>query len=333
MQDEPAFLDDIKAAGDDDGPRLIYADYLQERGDPISQARAEFIRVQCALESLPDDAPERPSLRLREEELLTVHWDSWIKPVCQALSEPLPFRSSVRESRYDLAWSEPDRSRHWIKQIPMASQDFAYLQGISFLRGFASQIAITAKTHNGPNYIARLAEKVPLEGLSLFRFEAPAIEATLKAFDASQLTSFELVFFPMPTTQMATTISAMANARDLILNYCRDTFFDATEFLATTRQKKLRKLILRSCLTSADSLRKLLESPTMAEIEVVVMENCRIGNSSVNAIVELLKSPKLRKLDLSNNALGGSALRRLQSIYGVRFVVDGRYTQPELLTQ
>src|SRR5262245_58863227 len=41
-----AFLKAIAEAPDDDGPRLVYADWLEEHGDP---ARAEFIRVRCEL--------------------------------------------------------------------------------------------------------------------------------------------------------------------------------------------------------------------------------------------------------------------------------------------
>jgi len=41
----PALIDAILAAPDDDGPRLVYADWLTEQGDP----RGEFIQVQCTL--------------------------------------------------------------------------------------------------------------------------------------------------------------------------------------------------------------------------------------------------------------------------------------------
>jgi uncharacterized protein (TIGR02996 family) len=41
-----AFLQAILADPDDDAPRLVDADWLDERGDP---ARGEFIRVQCQL--------------------------------------------------------------------------------------------------------------------------------------------------------------------------------------------------------------------------------------------------------------------------------------------
>jgi uncharacterized protein (TIGR02996 family) len=40
------FLSAICAAPDDDTPRLVFADWLQENGDPD---RAEFIRLQIAV--------------------------------------------------------------------------------------------------------------------------------------------------------------------------------------------------------------------------------------------------------------------------------------------
>ena len=47
--DEQSFLAAIYAAPDDDTPRLVFADWLQENGD---EPRAEFIRIQCELERL-----------------------------------------------------------------------------------------------------------------------------------------------------------------------------------------------------------------------------------------------------------------------------------------
>lgn len=61
------FLRDIQASPSADGPRLAYADWLAQRGDPL----AEFIRVQCALEPVREqDSEEARQLRQREEDLL-----------------------------------------------------------------------------------------------------------------------------------------------------------------------------------------------------------------------------------------------------------------------
>jgi uncharacterized protein (TIGR02996 family) len=48
--DEAALLAAVLAGPDDDLPRLVYADWLDENGRP---ERAEFIRVQCELAQLP----------------------------------------------------------------------------------------------------------------------------------------------------------------------------------------------------------------------------------------------------------------------------------------
>jgi uncharacterized protein (TIGR02996 family) len=65
------FLDRIAAAPDDDAPRLVFADWLDDQGDA---AYAEFIRVQCALARRQD--PPEP-LRAREAELYDLLSRRW----------------------------------------------------------------------------------------------------------------------------------------------------------------------------------------------------------------------------------------------------------------
>src|SRR5262249_50649041 len=69
---------DIRASPEDDGVRLIYADWLQENGQP---ERAEFIRAQVELARLGEDDPRREALADRQDELLAAHGDEW----CSAL--------------------------------------------------------------------------------------------------------------------------------------------------------------------------------------------------------------------------------------------------------
>lgn len=77
MQTEAeAFLQRIRAYPDDDAQRLIFADWLDEEGDP----RGRFVRVQLALADLPADAPERPALVSAERDLLAAHREAWEAP-------------------------------------------------------------------------------------------------------------------------------------------------------------------------------------------------------------------------------------------------------------
>jgi uncharacterized protein (TIGR02996 family) len=84
MPQDDAFLQAILASPDDDTPRLVYADWLDERGAP----RGEFIRVQCELARLPDDHPRRKELEARERGLLQEHERGWAGPL-----RALPFVS------------------------------------------------------------------------------------------------------------------------------------------------------------------------------------------------------------------------------------------------
>jgi uncharacterized protein (TIGR02996 family) len=60
-----------------DTPRLIYADWLEEQGDP----RSEFIRVQCELAHLTDDDPRWPALKARETAMLEEYAEEWKRPL------------------------------------------------------------------------------------------------------------------------------------------------------------------------------------------------------------------------------------------------------------
>jgi uncharacterized protein (TIGR02996 family) len=73
-----ALLRAVLDAPDDDVPRLVYADWLDEHGDEAARARANLIRVQCSLARLTDSAPEREALERRERELLAGHAAAWL---------------------------------------------------------------------------------------------------------------------------------------------------------------------------------------------------------------------------------------------------------------
>jgi uncharacterized protein (TIGR02996 family) len=71
---EDALFAGIVEAPDADGPRLVYADWLEEHGQP---QRAELIQAQCRLEALPEASPARAGLAARVSELLATHREEW----------------------------------------------------------------------------------------------------------------------------------------------------------------------------------------------------------------------------------------------------------------
>jgi uncharacterized protein (TIGR02996 family) len=81
MDERRALIAAIVANPEEDTPRLVLADWLDEHGDKHDRARAEFIRLQCRLARLPEGDPERPALQKREKQLAARHWLDWLGPL------------------------------------------------------------------------------------------------------------------------------------------------------------------------------------------------------------------------------------------------------------
>src|SRR5438477_6022666 len=75
----------VVEAPDDDAVRLVYADWLDDNGDPDS---AEFIRLQVRLAGMSAKDAGRPEAERREQELLAAHADEWLRPFRKWLHEP-----------------------------------------------------------------------------------------------------------------------------------------------------------------------------------------------------------------------------------------------------
>jgi uncharacterized protein (TIGR02996 family) len=75
------FFRDIKEHPDDDTPRLVFADWLQEHGDPAAAARGEFLRSCVLRHRLSPDDPGYNLLKRREGELFTEYRWAWLGPL------------------------------------------------------------------------------------------------------------------------------------------------------------------------------------------------------------------------------------------------------------
>jgi uncharacterized protein (TIGR02996 family) len=77
MPFEQALLRDILDCPDDDLPRLVYADWLDDYGGPAGALRAELIRLQITLAGAVE--PERrPALEAQVNRLLKRHQGQWL---------------------------------------------------------------------------------------------------------------------------------------------------------------------------------------------------------------------------------------------------------------
>jgi uncharacterized protein (TIGR02996 family) len=83
MREQVALLQTIIEHPDDDVPRLIYADWLEEHGDGN---RAEFIRTQIEL-ARGATGKRKSTLEARQADLLSAHAEQWVEPLRQWLTD------------------------------------------------------------------------------------------------------------------------------------------------------------------------------------------------------------------------------------------------------
>jgi uncharacterized protein (TIGR02996 family) len=132
MSDEDAFVHSILNNPDDDVPRLVFADWLEEHG---RASHAELIRVQCELARLPKRSREpkakarREKLAAREKELLRQPeffptWPAGI-PTFERTTMQAVHRGHVRD--YDSFKRASD--------APKLKYERGFIAGIRFLDG------------------------------------------------------------------------------------------------------------------------------------------------------------------------------------------------------
>ena len=98
-QDEQSFLTAILAAPDDDTPRLVLADWLDERGTADDKDRAALIRAQCQAEYLPEGGKERLRLEREAKAIVKANEKTWLKDIrAKKLGSDFRFRRGFLDS-------------------------------------------------------------------------------------------------------------------------------------------------------------------------------------------------------------------------------------------
>jgi uncharacterized protein (TIGR02996 family) len=136
MTTEEAFLLDILEHPDDDAPRLIFADWLEDNGDPD---RAEFIRIRIVQErGRPAQDPRNVA---RATKLIVDNWDRWVKPL-SLLVDPTALRYQPwLVSRLRV------RASAVVNEFPRGFIRSLILQAKTFLARYQAIFGLTALTH------------------------------------------------------------------------------------------------------------------------------------------------------------------------------------------
>jgi uncharacterized protein (TIGR02996 family) len=127
MGKEEPFIRQIVANPSDDSLRIVYADWLEERGDP----RGEFLRIQTALTRMPRKDKRFVSFRKRLKALrpsVDAEWLAWLntlryRTAFAALDRPLTDKNGVPEKRI------AEGERRLGIRLPRALRDYYLVAG------------------------------------------------------------------------------------------------------------------------------------------------------------------------------------------------------------
>lgn len=179
MTYEEAFIQAIRETPDDDTPRLIYADWLEEHGQAD---RAEFIRVQCQLERSTEAEPDHSVLSARVEELLRGNWNEWVGPLRAIVG---PWRD-----RYGEQWIGEEYHCDGLHRFQRGFVDILALDAENFLRNVEHLKRLVPlrelRLFRAARCCDRLAKEAILAGLSVLSF-MDYYDAFLTADDAPEL--------------------------------------------------------------------------------------------------------------------------------------------------
>ena len=305
MSDEAELIVDCAAAPDDDRPRLVYADFLQQRGDP----RGDFIALQCAYEvaRAADDDSLSVKLAKRWRKLLDEHEVQWVTGARSVLRRSMKFRRGFIE--HALLDDAEELGTVMTQLRPYAP----LLRAIDLQRGLGAlgrhpslSVIDEVVAHN----VIDLADLQALEraagrsGLRMLTCAGTgltdlALTALVQLSQPLARLEFSLENRPsrqIPILGRLAATPARQHLRDLRIRGPA-TLDDVAEILPQLPQ--LETLVIHNGAPTAISLQRLAEAgPQLVSLEIAVHDSNVPSGVDVRSLVGAM--PKLRYLRLEN---------------------------------
>ena len=324
MNEREALLAAAIADPDDDTPRLVLADWLEEHGDEHDRARAEYIRIQCELGRLSSDNPVPSDRVQRATDLHTAHAGAWMGPLWG-------FTTDQRARTFDRGllecWHSPADAFLRMQQ-QMVSKWFSRVGVVRLALGESNQ------PHLAPHRIKALVDSPALAWVAQFSWHRGYLnDADLRIIALSPHTSRWSRFeFSHPHCSDAG-MEALADSRSFpnlrgfalnggvygarfstrgilsILNSERLPKLDRLEVTgALPGSYKIGELFLDPalerlrvlCQGSLTNLSELVSCPHLTNLETLVVIDSVITDANIQTFLDNPAFAKLRSLTLYN---------------------------------
>ena len=311
MSTKNQLMKEVRANPDDDEPRLVLADWLEERGDDYGT----FIRAQCELAQLAADDDRYPQLEVQAEDLFIKNRTRWIKE--------LP--------KYDgLSWGSHDQAvhrGHWShKSVRSRKREY-------FTRGFVESASVKGnrslkaniskiKKYGLLNSLELLkpiqaaydlyAKQKYIRGISFFRFSLPIGYLDSLSFrdKLRTLTVAESDNASRLGESVFTTEFPKLQALDVSASNLKGSLpeFLKWKSLSGLKWLNLGKTHLKSF--SEAEFKKLIELKTLSSLSTLDMWSS-LGAKQVELFVKHGSMKRLTRLSLASNRFGDAGFAPL----------------------
>lgn len=320
MNDREAFLRTIVAHPNDDTPRLVYADWLEEQGDE----RSEFIRVQIDLARMGTDDVRKPDCINRELELLKEHGDKWLHRLKPLINDhrfrrgfidtvALPGRKflSIADALFELAPIQHLRLTH----LGMGNFPAAKLASMPHLAGLDSiELAGVA----GDERIGAILQSGYLKQINRLQLDHVRCgQVSLQVICGGsfpKLQALELIGDEFGAWSTRLIRSPHLLLKELSLKASSGGAIDRDAVVDLARARNLAALTLldlRNHHIRVPGATAIAKSKVLTQLEVLGLRGCAIGVHGMQALAESANLARLTTLNVGANHFGINGLRAI----------------------
>jgi uncharacterized protein (TIGR02996 family) len=291
VNDHHHFVQEVRANPHDDMPRLIYADYLDEAGDP----RGEFIRIQVELSQLPVGEPARIELDERQEELLDAYAEEWLAPL-RALGAEGVSRRCFERGLLERVRIQAEKFLETGAELCSISPALHRLE----LRS-AKDFLGTFCDHPLPRQITSLdlssnrLRGNDLQGFRVAAWTAQIEELLLPINQLNDQALEDLAKAPWP------------QLRKLNLGSNKIGPLGVVDLAQSQLAKTLEVLVLSLNEVTDLGAQRLAQSPLLERLRELDLSSCKIGESGAEALARSSQLVSLERLVLRGNPLTATA--------------------------
>lgn len=318
----------ILAEPDEDMPRLVYADWLEENGQTL---RAEFIRAQIEAVRADPFGPKARAAAKRANELLTLNQLWWIP-------DHLPGVSTTVQSLFE---------RGFISHVEVANAFIDH--AASLFKAYPIESLTIDRSFSPPDDLGPIFELPQLRQLRRLRFRSnPQVEGEYEILGGSPhlggLRDLSLSHNPIPPAWLDEVLRGkrFPGLTGLDLAEAPHLGPCLASALPAAAHRRFKRMNLAGVVFSSDQIQQVLVSRCLREVEelhlacvarpddtgplyhldlgyvipwerlvILNLDGQRLGNEGVREIVGEKEAGRLRWLSLANNQLGPEAIRYL----------------------